>query len=359
MKSVFLIKTPLQLLNAVEAKYHFNLNTDDCVLIIMGDRKSQPQILVLVEAMNEWGDIIVLNNVSLFFGSPFSDNNSSFLNKFWQSKYFSKSFYNVRRLNKISKCLGEAEYIFLGYARYIYMRHFMNVTPHKKTYILDDGVATIQLAKERKDGFSSSQVGLKKKIKLFSKRFFQRIKDADMTSVSFFTIYDISPGENDTVIRNDFNHIRSQVDLLETTDDVYFLGSPLGEIGVLSQEEHLKHLARVKDYYGDRKLIYIAHRRESAKSLGEIKSMLNFEVLLFEYPIEYQIAMVGPRPKVLASFVSSALDSCHLIFNDKLKITSFRLDLTNTDSEYRKRFESVYDNYESNADDNFTVESIY
>ena len=97
-KSVFLIKSPLQLLNAIEAKYYFGLNSDDCILIIMGDRKSQPQILMLANAVDEWGKVIVLNRVNVFFGDPVGGCDYSFSKKWPGSILFSKSFFNVRRL---------------------------------------------------------------------------------------------------------------------------------------------------------------------------------------------------------------------------------------------------------------------
>jgi len=358
MKSVFLIKTPLQLLNAVEAKYYFNLDSNDCVLIIMGDRKSQSQILSLANSMDEWGSVIILNNVNLVLGNPLDQSALSSFKSENKSKLFSKSFFYVRRLNRISKYLGNAKYIFIGYARYIYMRHFINITPHEKAFLLDDGHATIQLAKERREDFVPIyDVSIKKKLKLLAKRFFQGIKDKEQDSLCFFTIYDVYPGRNDQVIRNDFTHIRSRLSSLEVTEDIYFLGSPIAEAGILTQDNYLKHLKRVNEYFKDKRLIYIAHRRENPEILKEIASELDVEVMLFDYPIEYQLAMIGPRPKVLASFISSALDSCRLIFGDKLKIISFKFNLE--DNMAREKIDSIYESYESIEDENFFVESEY
>jgi len=358
MKSVFLVKTPLQLINAIEAKYHFNLNVDDCVLIIMGDRKSQPQILKLANAVNEWGVVIILNRVNLFFGSPFENDASPFIERVWQSEIFSKSFFNVRRLNRISKHLGKVEYIFIGYARYIYMRHFVNVTSHDRVFLLDDGNATIKLAKERReDTSSSSSSGVKKKLKLFAKRFFQGVKDREKESLCFFTIYDVCPGNNDQIIKHNFEHIRSEINSLEVTNEVFFLGSPISESGIMDKSGYLDHLRRVKEFYRNKKLIYVAHRRELPGKLKEIEKNLGIEVVLFDYPIEYQLAMIGPRPKMLASFISSALDNCRLIFGDKLKIISFKLDLEGCPS--RSEIESIYNSYESSVGDNFSIESLY
>jgi len=358
MKSVFLIKTPLQLLNAIEAKHYFGLSAAECVLIIMGDRKSQPQILALSDATDEWDKVVTLNDVNLFFGSPFDLEQASFLGKLLSSKFFKKSFFYVRRLNKLSRYLGEVNYIFVGYTRYIYMSHFINVTSHKKLVLLDDGNGTLELVKQRNQSFSTvSGISFKKKLKRNAKRFFQGVKDEEKNSACFFTVYDIKPGLNDKVLKNDFSYLRSNVGTLPDSDDVYFIGSPLSEVGIMSQTSYLDNLGKVKKYFSDSKLVYISHRRDSAEKLELIKSDIGIDVVSFEYPIEYQLAFIGPRPKILASFFSAALDSCRLIFSDKLTVISFRLDMT--DSPKREKIESIYASYELIKSDNFIIESDF
>lgn len=358
MKSVFLVKTPLQLLNAVEAKYHFSLKTEDCVLIIMGDRKSQPQILNLAKHIHEWGQILILKKTSLFFGNPLAQNDGlSLLDRIWASKLFSKSFFYVRRLNRISRYLGEVEYIFVGYARYIYMRHFINITPHKEVYLLDDGNGTIQLAKERREQVDSvASLSLLKKIKLLGKRYLQGVKDKEAERLGYFSIYDIQSGPNDFVVKNTFERLRKLSASREPEDVVYFIGSPVSETRIMSQSDYLKNIAKVRDYYRDKEFIYIGHRRESKANLEEIARELNIRVINFDFPLEYQLAVVGPKPKVLASFVSSALDSCRLILDDDVNLVAFRMDLEN--SPMRDEIESIYDYYVSQSGGNFSVINI-
>jgi len=359
MKNAFLIKTPLQLLNAIEAKYYFNLDTDDCILVVMSDRKSLPQVLALINKINEWGTVIVLNEVSLFFGNPvINENKTLHINYDLKSKILSKSVFNVHRLNRISHYLGSINYIFIGDVRYIYMKHFMNIVPHNEIVVLDDGIATIKIAEDRKKGvLENKNDSVIKKLKLYSKKIFQGVKNKSKNSLCFFTMFDVAPGENDRVIKNSFEHIRSAIDLLPVSDEVYFIGSPVSETGILSRDECFMHMRRVIKYFSNKKIIYIAHRRESAEKLNMIKNDLNLSVVLFDYPIEYQLALIGPRPKVLASFVSTALDSCRLIFGSKLEIISFKLNLT--DSPKRELVEKIYMSYKSSINKHFNVISDY
>ena len=324
----------------------------------MGDRKNLPQMQALESEGLEWGTVVYLNEVPLAFGDPLGLGHDSWLDGVWSSKFFSKSIFNVRRLNRISQAISEAEYIFIGYARYIYMRHFVNVTAHKKVCLLDDGNATIQDAYDRRDGKASyNRKNFKYDVKAKLKKIFQGVDNTESESLLFFTIYDVVPGLKDEVVENEFRYIRSKLNSVQETNDVYFLGGPLPGANIISEDSYIDHLKRVKNYFSGSKIIYVAHRRESAAMLKEISEKLKFEVVLFEYPIEYQLAMLGPRPKIMASFVSSALDNCRSIFKDKMRIISFNLDLEG--SPARTEFEKIYKNYEQNVSEHFFIEKEY
>jgi len=358
MKNIFLIKTPLQLLNAIEARNFFNYSIDDCVLVVMGDRKSQPQILNLVNAVNEWGKVVDLNDVDLFSRDPFKKNKYKFLEIIQKNKFFKKSFFYIIRLNKISNFLSNVECIFIGYTQYAYMTHFVNVTEHKKLFFLDDGNGTVEWAKKRRGRIAPiSNMNFKGKLKLYAKRFFQGIKDEEKEGGCFFSAYDISPSNRYQSIKNNFSYLRSKVVSLPAIDKVYFIGSPLSEVGIVSHKYYMDHLEKISKYFHNKELVYIAHRRDSLEKRAYIEKNLKMEVVLFDYPVEYQLAFIGPRPVVLASFFSAALDSCRLIFGEKLNIVSFRVDAVN--SPQRGSINDIYASYESIINKNFSVISDY
>lgn len=358
VKNVFLVKTPLQLLNAVEAKYYFKLLLEDCVLIVLGDRKSQSQLLSLADNMHEWGLIIVLNDVGLFFGNPLNKKETIVCKKTWFSKLLYKSVFNLPRINRISKSLGNVNDIYIGYYNSVFMRHFANITPHNRVVLLDDGAVTIKLAKDRREKHTVKlDVSTKNKVKYFFKKYIQGLDAKEINSLCFFTTYDISVDKSDSVIKNNFSHIKSNIKASHIKDVIYFLGSPLDEAGIIDQKLYMNHLVRVRRYFKESDFVYIAHRRESKYRLDEISKVLNVEVVLFDYPIEYQLAIIGPRPKVISSFVSSALDNCRDIFGSEIKIIAFRLDLTT--SPRKKDFELIYENYKLYENEHFFVENIY
>ncbi len=101
----------------------------------------------------------------------------------------------------------------------------------------------------------------------------------------------------------------------------------------------------------------MSHRREQKNNLTEISNELDIDVVTFDYPIDYQLAIVGPRPCILASFISSALDSCGLIFGDTIKIVAFKLDLA--DSPMKDEIESIYKVYETDKNTAVSIESNF
>ncbi len=354
MKNFFLVKTPLQLLNAIEARHYYQLNKEDCILVLMADRKSQAQLNNLADDVNEWELVVDLNTVPLFFSDPLQTENL----KLWGCGLFKRSFFYAMRLNRISQKITKANYIFIGHAQYVYMRHFANTLPCSKVVCLDDGNATYLLAEERRcPKNKNNEKNFKKKLKLFLKTKIQKINNNDYKKLEFFTIYNIIAGEGDSVIKHSFSYLRKNITEKNITDEVYFIGSPISETRILSQEEYLFHLKRVVKYFKNRDVVYISHRRESEMNLKEISHKLGIKVVTFDYPLEYQLSIIGPRPKIMASFISSALDSCSLIFGDTMKVISFKLDLK--DSPLKDEIDNIYKGYESDKNMAVYIEKNY
>lgn len=358
MKNVFIVKSPLQLLNAMEARCHFELDFHSCVLIIMGDKKSFPQMLNLVKENDAWGMVFLLDNIPVFVRSKFLNycNGSSSI-KTSLFKFQKSSFFSVLKLNKLAYFLKEAGYLFVGDNHNPLMRHFINRLKHRKTVLLDDGVGAVYMASIRKKRHHTTpDIKLNKKIKLMAKRFFQRLNDRQVDEVSFFSAYNLDLSEKDELVHNDYRCLNNKKKSLDRINDVYFLGTPFSEVGVMSEGDYLRQLNMVREKYNNQVFKYISHRRESPDKLKKIENEMGIEVIAFNYPIEYQLAMIGPVPKILTSFVTSALENLRIIMRDDLKIIAYRL----IDGSYsiKDRIDSIYDSYEENEGDFFYTESL-
>ena len=196
----------------------------------------------------------------------------------------------------------------------------------------------------------------KKKIKINLKRFLLRLKDYQPDKVCFFTVYYVDVYGEDTLIKNNFKYLREKSLNSDVLDEVYFVGSPLSETGAMSEDSYIDHLIKVKDYFKGDELVYISHRRESGKKLEIIREKLGINVKMFDYPLEYQIAVIGSKPKLLAAFVTSVLENMRVIMGDELKMISFKLIKGTYTREYE--IDKVYEYYEKNVSDNFKLEIL-
>jgi hypothetical protein len=103
-------------------------------------------------------------------------------------------------------------------------------------------------------------------------------------------------------------------------------------------------------------VIYLPHKRESADKVRLVEETFGFGVKRFGVPIEYQMSVRGTRPRVLASFFSSALENSRVIFGPLMQIKCFLMDPV--DFPTRRDYVSViYKYYESKQCEHFSVVS--
>lgn len=358
MKSLFLVKSPLQLLNAVEARHYFSLNKEECVLIVMSDKKNYPQMIKLINEQRQWGDVIVLDKMSVLVSSS-NINKYNKVNS--RSMPFSESqkssFFTLLKLSKLANIYKDINYLFVGDSHNAVIRGFINKSAAKKTVLLDDGVGAIYMADIRRRGHKDTpNIKFKKKIKIWLKRFFQRLDDRQSDSVCFFSAYNLDVADRDELVLNEYHYLRSKVDTLKNTDNILFLGSPLSEVGLMSESDYIEQLKMVCDDYEDRKITYVSHRREDKKKLNLINCIENIEVVYLEYPIEYQLTIFGPLPKLVVSFVTSALENLRIIMGNKVEIVSYRLIKgTYKDSD---RIDEIYNYFKTNIASCFSVRTL-
>lgn len=357
MNNIFIVKSPLQLLNALEAKYHFDLPDESCVLIIMADRKSYSQMIELAKEQGHWGSIRRLDYCSPFSGKYISGVDALELRNNIVSRLFSSSIFTVSKLNRIADSFGRINYLFVGDNHNPYMRHFINKCSYEKVVLLDDGVGAIYMAEIRSMRHQTTpNIAFRKKLKLMAKRYIQGLDDRQADSLCFFSAYDLSVPPGDSVIKNEYKYLEKISKNNDVIECVYFLGAPLDETGVMTRAEYIDSVRKSIEYFGDKKFVYVAHRREDAEKLQHLENTLHVEVTKFQFPIEYQIAKIGPKPEIVASFISSALENLRLIMGDEIKIVAFRLKEGTYGIE--NRIDAIYAYYEENLSDNFVLEYL-
>lgn len=353
MRAVFLVKSPLQFLNALEARHAYGLAADECLLVLMADRKSRSQLSALVENENSgWLGVQWLAQAPLLMTPEQKGDGAR------PRSLFRNDIFSILKLRSLATASGDIDYVFVGDAGNPLMRHFVNCARTKEVVLLDDGVATIKYARWRLSGTWGEGIRRSKTINLFFKRMLLGLRDSLPANMTFFSVYDFDVLDRDRLVPNRFSYLRGKSADLALTDDVFFLGGPLVEAGILQEDEYFWHLQRVQESLNSVSVRYVAHRRESYERVQRIERTFGWQSVLFDYPIEYQLACVGPRTRLLASFVSSALENCQTVFGDDLKIVSFQFNpdhFTARDSVKGRDVRAVYERYLGNVGSAFEV----
>ena len=312
--NVFLVLSPLQVINALEAKAFFG--TQDNTLIVLRHTSQGYPISMFKRLISEadWDRVHYL--------STYGEERITRINKYYWALL---SLQQQRRLEQLAAALGRAEGLFIGLYHEPLARHFSNVLPHQTLYLLDDGTDTFSINEVRKRPASSAFLQLaSSRMSLLSKLL--RLKDQQGERATFFTVYDLEVRPGDTLIKNHYHHFRARMSDVPVTDEVWFLGGPLVLDGYISETVYARYLERMKYFYRDKKLVYLPHSREQQTDVERIQTLLDCEVRRYGLPVELALSRANPRPEELVSFITSALTNCHTMFGATLKLTSVYLE---------------------------------
>jgi hypothetical protein len=238
------------------------------------------------------------------------------------------------RIDRLANSLNLVDNLVLGSYRSDYdlhFRHFANRVNCNNIYVIDVGTNTLDFARhtdeigESKVITGSDKGNIIKRLKRVIRNKFINWDTVGLKKVTFFTCYDVDGIEANRIIKNEYKYIKSLMSNCPVSNSVLFLGESLVDDGLLSLEVYLDYLSRIRTYFADNSVLYIPHPRESEKYVQAIRKKLNFETKRFDVPIEYALTTAGTKPKCIASFFSSALPNCSVIFGENISIKSFHL----------------------------------
>lgn len=290
MKTYFFVESPIQLLNAYEAKCYFNIESD-CLFFIRlsGVERNDRQMIFLV-------DFFDIKNVSYTIMNAENKNLLDYVKLFYY-----RYFYRLKNYNKI----------FIGNLHSGFFTVFMKKANKEKIVLLDDGSKTVGIQKQ----FTSSNY------------------------YNLFSIYNLNAVAKQIIYKNDFLHVKNRLMSLQTnTNQVMFIGSKIAEIGIIEKKQYIKLMKKIADYYHDKEILYISHREESQDKLAMLSKVHNISVVSLEYPVELYGFYENVLPYKVSSFYSTALLTMKSIYD--VQVECFRFDCS--DSNYKQGIESVY-----------------
>lgn len=320
--NIFLISTPLQLINSMEAKNHFGIDQSTSILLVNAYASNLETIIKLLNH-EDWLSVQFIED-SVSKQQEHEEN----IKKLRFYPAIKRLFASKSRLDNMIKSVDRINYLFVGYYLSLENLHFINSTRHNHIVLLDDGIATIEINRRRKNRESLFNAWSAEFLaKALMKKILFGYKLNHPNSVTYFSNYSIDVPSYDKLIRNDYNFIRQQIGSKTKLQVVYFLGQPLSEINpkILKEETYLHYIQTILDYLSPLKVIYIPHRDEDKSKINRIREKLRVEILEIRVPFEWFLISAKERPVKVAGMVTSALPNCKSLFRGEIEFLSFKI----------------------------------
>ncbi len=329
MLSLFVVESPFQMINAVEARHHFAVPIEQAALIIKRGVSVENQRLTrLLCDDSQWLSVLEI-------GDP-------------------KSVPGYIRcglaINNWLQRLGERpERVFIGDYRSRYMRHLANRFAGD-VVLVDDGAASLTVARQRCRGipYARRYMGIRRWI---NKGRLLGYQDGDIPAITFFSSFTFDVPDTDHLEHNAYSILRARLGSYAREDVWYFIGSPLVELGIVSLSWYVEALRKISSRYQG-KVVYIPHRRESGDGVAELCKTLDWGQRRFDRPIELELVDAKHLPVGVAGFYSSALPSIAGILGELLPVQSYHIPEADiTSAELREPIQAVYRHYHSDMED--------
>lgn len=354
--NIFLISTPLQLINAIEARHHFNLANSDAIIIINAYATNLTSIQNLLNN-DDWASIIYVES-----SVEQQKEHESNLKNYKLYPVIKKLITSKKKLDSIISSVSKIRYLFVGYYLSLENLHFINSTSHEQIVLLDDGIATIEINRRRRSRQSLySAWSIEFFVKALMKRVLFGYKLYHPDRVTYFSIYKIDVPQSDKLICNNYGFIRQQIGLKSQSQIAYLLGQPLSEINpkIIEEEKYLYYVERIIEHLRPLRVIYIPHRDEDKSKVTRMINKLGIEILEIQVPFEWFLIHSIERPSKVAGLVTSALPNCKSLFGGEIEFISFKMKGEDyIRSGIIQSITGTYQYFEGISDDNFRVISL-
>ncbi len=275
-QALFVVSSPLQLMNAIEAVHHFKVQEPILLILYVDNPRTQEQMQKL-KSMIPWH-----GSYSLALPQTLKGRLGFAL--------------AVKRLKKEMN-LPSLRYIFVGDYEGDHMNHVVNSFDAKEVYLVDDGMVV---------SFYQKHQHKKKSFKVRIRHLLYRLLGYKLALIKyrFFTIYEFKDAP---VVRNEYRFFKSYIDKKEQIKALYFVGQPLVELGIVSMSDYKELLESIATHYRDQKRIYVGHRAQDRAVMEPIVEDLGFVYQEFSNPLELEMIFAEKVPSDFATFYSTAL----------------------------------------------------
>jgi hypothetical protein len=311
---VVCVESPLQLLAAIEYIHRFGNNSVLLIIRKNGNVRNDEMLDELRRRYNLAEPVILSIN---------KDGN-----------YLKLFFITIRlffwRMIKVSP-----QEIVVGDLRSLWIQILLFRFSDSKVTLIDDGNVILEFVEKDLLGNLKYNFNIRSRI-LIKKRIQQLKKD----EILFFTIFhSVITDRPKLCIENKLSFFRDKrlvTEGFKVTKQIFFIGSPLSEEGIISLQDELKLIEKCRAHFAEFEFFYVLHRRECRKKV--LKLLPEREIVKFDLPLELQFLTQSKNPEVVCSIYSTALLSLSILFED-IKCYSFLPEDNQVYEKFRDDFQ--------------------
>jgi hypothetical protein len=288
--NLFLVRSPLQALNAIEVKERFVPNETN-VVVLFYRKEYDKDLMMKVLDLSDWSKIYMQKLTPHL--------------QLW------------RFLRTIKKRYPQIHYCGIGDFNHLINR-FMHTLSYDKLILLEDGTATLRRAEQLNDRILHTMVKTEfipeKKWKIILNRW-AKTDPTYLYDATLFTIYPLEKYRNIKTIVNDYRVMKGRVRTFPREETAYFIGTDIQEWFKDRElfEEYMRHIAEYSKKRG-LELRYILHRKEDAEWIGRLADRFGFTCEKFENIIEVELLKREVLPREISTFISTALTTLPLLY---------------------------------------------
>lgn len=299
-KTVALVESPTQLLNAVEWAHSSGRAPAEVTAVVLAprDERTRLQLRTMAAVARDVG-----------------------LGVHWHEPRLGGAAI-ARTVRSLAGELAGVDRLVVGDPFSGVMQVLLNIARAEEVVVVDDGTATLEFARQWVTGEHLSRwhavatESQRRRIRTLAR---DQIADSIRRRVApgsgcRLSLYSCLPVDlpRVPVARNDFAWTRGHYPVPRLLPGVDLVGTSLVETGVVDADAYLRGVASLVAEHGVTR--YFAHRKESADKLFRI-TQLGVQVVRPQLPLEI-VARVGPVARTVLSFPSTVVHTLPLVLAD-------------------------------------------
>ncbi len=319
--NLFLVKSPLQLLNANEAKSYFE-TTNNWLIISYERSGSGAKQMEKIVAKQVWDHVVIIKSFTIF----------QTFRHFWMIRMFKKSKWHI-------------EGIYFGDMRMTnFLLYPMNLS-HENLFLLDDGAATIDMYSNYLLKGEFPKVGqFDLWIRTMILRFYG-LSYINRISINIFTMFELSNSDQLEIVQNELVELRKYQKSFETKHPVaIIIGAKFVEMKFYRLEQYIQMIESIVSKAPLESYLYFPHRGEKQSTLDAVASLPNIQIVQVDLPVELELIGSDMRVVSVSGFVSTALLTLSKLYPEA-KVVAYR------DEWLQQSYQNIYKVYASQGVD--------